>query len=183
MAISRLDRRCGSMGAMGGSGVISVCGADVELQAAEQADGGGAEKLDAGAAERHAVGFEREVGVIAVEGVGGNGDFVVDFVGRFNGGGGGVAFGQAQARAGGDVGGGVHGGDGVLAADDQAVELIEEGGGLGGFDGDADAHADVGLVAGGDREAGAQVGLVPVEFGGLAGGEEWADRGGGRVAG
>ena len=69
----------------------------------DEADGGGAEELEAGAAQGHAVGFEGEVGIIAVERVGGDADLVLDLVGRLDGGGGGEAFGQAQARALGDV--------------------------------------------------------------------------------
>jgi hypothetical protein len=64
-----------------------------------QPDGCGAEELDAGAAEKDAVGFDGEVDPIAVEGVGGNVDFVVDFVGGLGNGFEGPAFGKAQAGA------------------------------------------------------------------------------------
>jgi len=43
----------------------------MKLDGFHQADSGGAEELQARAAQRHAVGFERQVGPIAVQRIGG----------------------------------------------------------------------------------------------------------------
>ena len=81
---------------------------------------------------------------------------------------GGVAFGEAQARARGHLRRRIGGGEAVLLADDQAARFVEEGRGLGLLHGDADADAVVGAGADGNGEARAQGFLVPFKFGGLA---------------
>ena len=146
--------------------------AKVELHAGEQADGGGPEKLYTRPAKRYTIGFQGEIGEIAVDGVGGDCDFVVDLVGRFRCGSRCIAFRQPQAGACGDLGRRVHGGNRVLAPDHQAMKVVEKGRGVRRFDGDADAHAVALLCSGGNFEACAHVRLVPIEFRRLTRGQE-----------
>ena len=140
--------RLGSMGAAGGSGVrryrprrCSSIASARRMEAGGRAGGG----RGRGACRR----LRGRSGIIAVELVGGDVDLVIDLVGRLDGGGRGEAFGQEQARACRHVGRGVGGGDDVLPADDEAVGVVEEGRGIGLFDGDADADAVAGAVPAG----------------------------------
>src|ERR1035441_2592902 len=150
---------------------------EVQLHAGEEADGGGPEELHARSSERHAIGFEGQADEIAVDGFGGDGDFVIDFVGRSGGGSRRVAFGQAQAGARRHFGGRVRGGNRISAPDHQAVEVVEEGRRVRSLNGDADAHARARLCPGGDAKARAHVRLVPIEVGGMARGQERAPGG------
>src|SRR5581483_7106734 len=105
----------------------------------------------------------------------GSGDGVFDLIGRDDGLYGAVAFGQTEARAGGHIGRGIGGGHGVPGADDEALGVVEEAGGFGLLDGDANAHVTIGASSGGNGQASAEVLLIPFELGGLSGSEKGAD--------
>ena len=65
--ISRLLPAWGSMGAMGGSGGQLGLLPEVQLDGLGQPDGDRAEQLQPRAAQRHAIGFQRQVRPVAVE--------------------------------------------------------------------------------------------------------------------
>ena len=97
----------------------------------------GRKSLQARAPQRDAVGFQRQVGVVAMHRIGGHGDFVIDLVGRFHHARRGEAFGQTQARARRDFRRRIGGGDGVLLRRSQARGIVEERRGFRLFHGDA----------------------------------------------